>query len=197
MFMQTDKCELRVLDRNDQEAYEFTKAVNAGLTTQHLFTGSIPMRPIDIKEVWEKEFKAGSVEFGIWAKPINNPGWHPDYRIFIGTCGLYSAGKSREIYRLMEFRILIFNPDYIGKGIGVDATRLVVNYGFQRLNLHRIWLGVNEDNVGAVKCYKKVGFKEEGRREEELYCYGEWRDAINMRVLDKEWKPLSHTSAKV
>ena len=66
-FIKGDLCELRVLERSDHEAATFTKAVNAGLTTKFLLTGSVPMRAIDIKEVWEREAKAGSVEFGIWA----------------------------------------------------------------------------------------------------------------------------------
>jgi RimJ/RimL family protein N-acetyltransferase len=194
MFMKGEKCELRVLDRSDQEAEAFTKAINAGLTTKHLFTGSIPMRPIDIKEAWEREFKAGSVEFGIWTQG-NNLMWHPDYRIFVGTCGLYSAGKSREIYQLFEYRILIFDPQYIGKGIGEEATRLVVDYGFLRLNAHRIWLGVNEANVGAIKCYEKVGFKREGAKRKELFCYGQWYDAVQMGILREEWTSISTAKA--
>lgn len=191
MFMRGEKCELRALDDEGWEAGVWTKAVNAGLTTQHLLTGSIPMRPIDIKAIWKKEREAGSVEFGIW-----DPAAHRDYMStqsgqFIGTCGLYSH---RDIYRLWEFRILIFNPDYIGKGIGEEATRLTVNYGFQRLNAHRIWLGVNEANVGAVKCYEKVGFKEEGRKRKELFCFGQYYDAVQMGILEDEWKSL--TSAK-
>lgn len=166
-------CELHALEGNDYEASRFTSAVNAGFTTRHLLTGSIPMRQIDIKEVWERERKAGSVEFGIYTGSK-----------FIGTCGLYSH---RDIYRSWEFRILIFDPSATGHGIGTEATRLTVNYGFKRLNAHRIWLGVNEDNKGAIKCYLKVGFTQEGRLRDELYCFGKYRDAIRMGVLEREW----------
>lgn len=198
--MRTEKCDLRVLERSDHEAQAFTQAVNAGLTTQHLFTGSIPMRPIDIKEVWEREFKAGSIEFGIhvdeyWTDRGGPNATHWKGPGFIGTCGLYSAGKSREIYQLFEYRILIFNPEYIGKGIGADATRLVVNYGFNRLNAHRIWLGVNEANIGAIKCYENVGFKHEGVKRKELYCFGEWYDAVQMGILKEEWTSPSSVAA--
>lgn len=184
MFMKGDLCELRVLEGTDNEAWVFTRAVNAGLTTQHLFTGSIPMRPIDIQAVWKKEREAGSVEFGIWTPAT------ADLYIgkFIGTCGLYSH---RDIYRSWEFRILIFDPSAIGHGVGTEATRLTVNYAFQRLNAHRVWLGVHEKNVGAVKCYEKVGFKEEGRLRKELFTHGEYHDAIRMGILESEWKASS------
>lgn len=192
MFMKGQKCELRVLEQTSTEAEQFVKAVNAGLTTQHLFTGSIPMRPIDIMDVWRKEREAGSVEFAIWAQHCDDC---VDYS-FVGTCGLYGAGKPRDIYQLWEFRILIFNPLCVGKGIGTEAARLVVNYGFKRLNAHRIWLGVNEDNVGAIKCYEKVGFKHEGVKRKELYCHGQWRDAVQMGILKEEWTSPSLEMAR-
>jgi RimJ/RimL family protein N-acetyltransferase len=195
MFMKGEKCELRALEQNDWEAHTWTRAVNAGLTTQHLLTGSIPMRPIDIQAVWSKEMAAGSVEFAIWVESAHHLSVYDEQRgfsyKFIGTCGLYGH---RDIYRLWEFRILIFDPAYIGKGIGEEATRLTVNYGFQRLNAHRIWLGVNEANVGALKCYEKVGFKEEGRKRKELFCFGQYYDAVQMGILEDEWK--SRTSEK-
>ncbi len=166
------------------------------------------MRQIDIQAVWKKECEAGSVEFGIWV-PLEkalevDSEW---YRIpagdmtilcdtkghqFIGTCGLYSH---RDIYRSWEFRILIFDPSAIGHGIGTEATSLVVQYAFSRLNAHRVWLGVNAENEGAIKCYQKVGFKEEGRLREELFCFGHYVDAIRMGILENEWKSASPEKA--
>jgi diamine N-acetyltransferase len=188
MFMKGEKCELRALEESDYEAAVWTKSVNAGLTTQHLLTGSYPMRPIDIKAVWKKEREAQSVEFGIWVYTEQREYMASSPGTFIGTCGLYSY---RPVYRLCEFRILIFDPKFIGKGIGEEASRLTVNYGFQRLNAHRIWLGVNEANVGALKCYEKVGFKEEGRKRKELFCFGQYYDAVQMGILEDEWKSHS------
>ena len=160
-FIKGEKCELRVLEGSDHEISEWQSWVNRGLTTKYLFTGSIPMRKIDIEAKWEEERRAGSVEFGIWTTNLR---YAPQYGgmsdKFIGTTGLYAH---RDIYRLWEFRILIFHPDYIGAGIGTEATGLVVDYGFKRLNAHRIWLGVNAENLGAIECYKKSGFTEEGR----------------------------------
>lgn len=181
-FCKGGLCELRVLDPDDEmQVGTFTAAVNAGLTTQHLFTGSIPMRTKDYASKWNAELKAGEILFGIWASD----------GLFIGTCGLHSH---RDIYKSWEFRILIFDPEYLGKGIGTEATRLCVDYAFTRLNAHRVWLGVNEENKGAVKCYQKVGFTVEGVLRDEIFVYGRYVNAIRMGVLEGEWK--SPTSAK-
>lgn len=193
MFMKGKNLELRALLESEDEAETWTYYVNRGLTTKHLLTGSLPMRNIDIKAIWKKERDAGSVEFGIWVCCDLCAGGCNHHRGFIGTVGLYSH---RDIYRLWEFRILIFNKDYIGKGIGEEATRLVVDYAFNRLNAHRIWLGVNEANTGAIKCYEKVGFKEEGRKRKELFCFGQYFDAVQMGILEDEWKSRTTAGAE-
>lgn len=184
MFMKGKLCELRVLMESQMEAELFTSAVNAGLTTRHLFTGSWPMRPLDCVSSWKKEREAGSVQFGVWVD-----------RKFIGTTGLYSH---RDIYRSWEFRALIFDPDEIGKGIGTEATRMVVDYGFTRLNAHRVWLGVSSANDRAIACYRKVGFVEEGRLRDEIFAYGKYHNAVRMGILEEEWsRGLSSSAAAV
>jgi len=54
--------------------------------------------------------------------------------------------------------ILIGDKSYWGKGIGTEATKLMVNYGFNKLGLNEIELGVLSENKAAIKVYEKVGF---------------------------------------
>ena len=179
-FIRGEKCELRILQETDEEMRIWTDGVMGNLDLRYMMTGSTPIRYIDVKEVWKKEREAGAVQFGIW---ISNT--------FVGVCGLHSH---RDVYRSWEFRILIFTHDAIGKGIGEEATRLTVNYAFNRLNAHRVHLGVHADNIGAIKCYEKVGFKEEGRLREDLYTYGKYADAIRYGILEGEWRELCKSS---
>lgn len=185
-YIKGNLCELRVLERSDEEAKIFTRYVNAGLTTEHLLTGSIPMRSIDIQEVWDDEHRKGSIEFGIWAKENGVPK-------FVGTAGLYSH---RDIYMSWEFRILIFDDQFVSRGIGSEATALVVDYGFKRMNAHRIWLGVSALNIRAIKCYLSCGFVEEGRLREDLFTYGGYVDAVRMGILVHEWGRLKGEAEK-
>ena len=174
-FMRGSCFELRVLDWEDPDQVDrFTKYVNAGLTTQHLFTGSIPMRTADYAQRWEDEAKQDSIQFGIWAD-----------NVMVGTTGLHSF---RPMYRSWEFRILIFDPEYVEKGIGTEVTTLVTDYAFTRLNAHKVWLGVNAENVRAVKCYSRVGFTLEGQQRDEIFCFGHYADILHMGVLESEWK---------
>ncbi len=57
--------------------------------------------------------------------------------------------------------ILIGEKDYWGRGIGAEATALLVDYGFKDLNLKEINLGVRAQNKAAIRVYEKVGFKVE------------------------------------
>jgi len=54
--------------------------------------------------------------------------------------------------------ILIGDKDYWGKGIGTEATKLMVDYGFNELGLKEIELGVISENKAAIKVYENVGF---------------------------------------
>ena len=85
-----------------------------------------------------------------------------------------------------NFRILI-GPGGRNRGLGTEATRLIVGYGFERLGLHRIWLEVYAFNPRARRAYEKVGFRSEGVLRESLRYNGEWIDATVMSILAPEW----------
>jgi ribosomal-protein-alanine N-acetyltransferase len=85
-----------------------------------------------------------------------------------------------------EFSIGIFVPSLRGQGLGKEITRLVRDWGFGTLGLHRIELQVLASNNRAIRCYLACGFRQEGlRREAELYPDG-WKDFIIMGVLSRE-----------
>ncbi|MGV9141846.1 MAG: GNAT family N-acetyltransferase, partial [Promethearchaeota archaeon] len=73
-------------------------------------------------------------------------------------------------------------------GFGTEASKLLVDYGFNTLNLHRIELDVFEFNKRAIKAYKKVGFIEEGRKRKSHFENGAYHDRIMMSILREEWK---------
>lgn len=57
-----------------------------------------------------------------------------------------------------HLRITIGNPVHWGKGLGTEATQLIVRYGFQEMELSSIWLRVLSSNPRAIRAYEKVGF---------------------------------------
>ncbi|NUK22616.1 GNAT family N-acetyltransferase [Streptomyces lunaelactis] len=75
-----------------------------------------------------------------------------------------------------------------GRGLGTEAVRLTVGYGFERLGLHRISLGVFAFNPRARRAYEKAGFVVEGVRRDVLLYDGAWVDDIVMSILAPEWE---------
>ena len=86
-----------------------------------------------------------------------------------------------------NIRIAIFSPDDYGGGYGTEAMRMMVDYGFRELKLHRISLGVFAFNPRAIRVYEKVGFKREGILRDILFYDGEYHDEIVMSILEQEW----------
>jgi len=85
-----------------------------------------------------------------------------------------------------NFRTLIGAPGR-GRGLGTEAARLILGYGFEQLGLHRISLDVYAFNPRGKRVYDKVGFVVEGVRRDAFRFDGEYTDEIMMAILADEW----------
>ncbi len=102
----------------------------------------------------------------------------------IGTIGLFGADVKD---RCGTIGILLARQ-FVGRGYGTEAVRVVVSYGFRELGLHRIQLNVYSFNDRAIAAYRKAGFVEEGRQREAIQHDGVWYDIVMMSILDHEWR---------
>ncbi len=93
--------------------------------------------------------------------------------------------------RTANFRIALGQQALLGLGYGTEATRLILDYGFRSLNLHRIELEVYEFNPRAQRVYEKVGFVREGVRRDVLLWEGQYYNAITMSILEEEYRRLA------
>ncbi|MEC3981561.1 GNAT family N-acetyltransferase [Amycolatopsis sp. H20-H5] len=73
-----------------------------------------------------------------------------------------------------------------GRGYGTSATRLVLDYGFDVVGLHRVGLEVFDYNPRARRVYEKCGFVAEGVKRQALRWDGEWHDVVVMAALATE-----------
>lgn len=92
--------------------------------------------------------------------------------------------------RAAIFFITLFDPEDKGKGYGGEATRLIVEYGFDTLNLNRIQLHVWVDNIAGVKAYQKAGFQIEGTLRQAMYHEGRYCDFYVMGILREEYDAM-------
>jgi RimJ/RimL family protein N-acetyltransferase len=77
-----------------------------------------------------------------------------------------------------------------GRGYGSEALRLILEYGFGILNLHRIELNVFAYNEKAIAAYEKLGFRREGVQREALYYDHQYHDSVLMSILAREYREL-------
>lgn len=85
------------------------------------------------------------------------------------------------------FAVGMLSPRFLGRGLGSDAMRTVLDYAFGELALHRVWLRVLEFNDAAIACYRACGFVEEGRQRESCLVNGRWHDDLFFGLLDREY----------
>jgi len=108
----------------------------------------------------------------------------------IGHCGLYYINW---ISRTGEFGIYVGDQDYRSGGYGSDALRTLIKYGFEDLNLNRIWCEVYDNNA-ALEVYKHIGFVYEGKMRENYYNEGKYWDSHLMGMLRKEYEQIKKSS---
>ena len=98
----------------------------------------------------------------------------------IGVCQLHGI---HPVHRFAELQIRIGQGRDQGRGLGSEAVRALVEFGFRDLNLRRIFLHVFEDNERAVRAYLRAGFAIEGTLREAFYVDGRYRNVLVMALM--------------
>lgn len=88
-------------------------------------------------------------------------------------------GKNRKA----EYGIFIGEEDALGKGYGTAAAKLMLQYGFEQLSLHKIFLRVLADNARAIASYEKAGFVREAYLKDEVFLDEKFYDIVLMATI--------------
>lgn len=91
------------------------------------------------------------------------------------------------VSRSAEYAILVGEKQYWGKGYSTEASLLLCDYGFTRLDLNRIYCGTSEMNIGMQKLAAKMKMKKEGIRRKAIFKNGNYYDLIEFGVLKEEF----------
>ncbi|MDI3504659.1 MAG: hypothetical protein PWP64_1595 [Candidatus Cloacimonadota bacterium] len=163
-----EKCFLSPVSLEDTERY--TEWVNDLEIGQFVLFSSVVF---DISKEREalQDLMQNSIVFAIVAKDTNKA---------IGNCGLHLVN---EIHRHAQFGIFIGEKTYWNQGIGTEATKLILDYGFNVLNLNNISLEVVSYNKRAIKCYENVGFQYVGKRRDYVFMAGNYHDVLIYDIL--------------
>ncbi len=141
----------------------------------HFYPFSLVDEEEFIKSCWDRAKKGSDFVFGIVEKSSGE---------LIGTIGLHKVNWKN---RHAELGVTIWRKDKWDQGLGSDAIKVILNYAFGELNLHKVYLRVFDFNIRAIRVYEKIGFKREGVLRDDLWRDGEWHDTIIMSILENEF----------
>ena len=141
---------------------------------------SLPLSQGDEENWYENMMKRPMDEHPMVIEIKQADGWLP-----IGNCGFINIDWR---CRAGEVGIFIGEKRLWNQGYGTDAMRLLLQHGFNTLNLNRIALDVYHTNLRAVRSYEKAGFVQEGCKRQAVFKEGKYIDLIQMSVLRQEWE---------
>jgi len=101
--------------------------------------------------------------------------------------GYFEFMEVEHVHRTAIFCMFIGEEEHRNSGLGTEALKLAVGFGFDVLNLNNIELKVYDFNERAQKSYQKIGFKEYGRRRQAYYLNGKYHDVVCMDIIREEY----------
>lgn len=160
----------------EEDVFLIHQWFNDPITTYFMFTGQKPKTIEQIKKIMNDDTQSEHNTIFIVVDVETNE--------TMGLVGLYEINFTA---RKAEMRIIIGNENFRGKGYGTEITELITYYGFDRLNLNRIYLGVTDENIGGINAYKKAGYIYEGTLRQDVYRNSQYYDGIRMAILREDY----------
>jgi len=99
--------------------------------------------------------------------------------------GNIKIGPINRSHRYADVGVIIGEKSFWGKGIATEAIKLVVDYAFNKLDLHKLTAGAYSRNIGSIKAFKKAGFSVEGVRRKHCLCNGSYVDGVLLGIVRK------------
>jgi RimJ/RimL family protein N-acetyltransferase len=103
----------------------------------------------------------------------------------IGGAGFSAISQA---HQNAEVGLFIGKPEFWDRGLGRDVLESLLSFGFEQMNLHRIYLRVFAENKRGVNLYEKVGFQHEGCWRQAEFRHGRFHDILWMSFLRDEWR---------
>lgn len=171
-FMEGDRIyfrEVRLSDVGDN----YYNWMNDKEVTRYLESGFFPNSIEQLREyVVSKQNDRNNVFLAIVLKGSGN---------HIGNIKL---GPIDWIHRTADVGIIIGDKNCWGEGYATEAIRLVVQYGFNVLNLHKITAGCYSSNQGSARAFQKAGFEVEGLRRQQFFFNNKYIDLVLLGIIN-------------
>jgi RimJ/RimL family protein N-acetyltransferase len=167
---------LRAIEKEDLP--RFVAWLNDAEVARHL-PSRVPLSLTQEEKWYEHILQQQPAEQPLVIERDAPEGWTP-----IGDIGFHALDW---VNRSAELGIFIGEKTSWNQGYGREAIQLLLEYGFNTLNLNRICLRVDETNPGGIHSYEHAGFIHEGRQRQAIFEDGQYIDLLLMSVLRSEW----------
>ncbi|MFX1340901.1 MAG: GNAT family N-acetyltransferase [Promethearchaeota archaeon] len=136
----------------------------------------MPQTIDEIKKMFEpkKDSVKDEIFFEIWHKEEKKP---------IGFAYLYRI----QWFTRNAYLFFLLDPKYQKQKIGTEVCKLLLDYAYKELNLHKITVRLYAPNKVSIHLAEKVGFKHEITFKKEVYFDGEHVDAHEYIIFKDDW----------
>lgn len=104
----------------------------------------------------------------------------------VGLVGLLAIDY---FHHKAELYISMGEVAYKRRGVATTAIQMLLEYGFEYLHLHKIYLNTDGDNYPAHRLFEKVGFVREGYFRDDMIHRGRYIDRIRYSVFS-DWQDM-------
>lgn len=102
----------------------------------------------------------------------------------IGLLGIDKRNSKAEYYVTMG------EASLKGRGIATEASKIILEYAFKDLNLNKVFLYTETENIAAQKFFEHIGFKREGVIRQDLYSRERFVDRIMYGMLKNDFENI-------
>jgi RimJ/RimL family protein N-acetyltransferase len=173
LILDGERVYLRKLVKDDL-TLEYLSWLNDSKVNKYLEVGRSTCTMKDLKEYYKKISSAKNNHlFAIITKKEKK---------HIGNVRLGSIDYSN---RNASLGIMIGNRSYLGKGLGPEVIKIISNYAFDELKLHKLFLYVVSENKRAIKAYIRAGFRIVGEFRDHTFLNGRFYDMTVMELVKR------------
>lgn len=102
----------------------------------------------------------------------------------IGVCGLIHINKKD---KSADVAIIIGKQQLHHKGLGSETLQMLIEYGFKRLNLHRIGAEIFSYNKISIRLFERLSFRCEATLRHALWRNHRWWNIHIFSLLKHEY----------
>ena len=180
ILLEGKSCYLRIL--TEEDATIFTRLLSANKKYWSIFEPrqepgfyTVAIQRDKIKESLFQMRDRREYNFGIFKSDTNQ---------LIGHISLYSIKRLPFSSGFIGYSI---DERHTGKGIGSEAVRLVTEFAFDRVALHRVEAYVSPRNKGSIIVLERSGYRLEGLLRQILYINGVWEDHYMYAMIEDDF----------